>query len=219
MAKAAADFEAYKSSFSPAAPPVSNLTAPSISTGGTTATAPATVAPGGIGSTVPSSPISTTPQNPVYGPDGTEYPSASDAISAGIYNYTTYKPIATPTFNFGTSTGETNPFALTTGTTNPFASPTQTDSSGIGMFAQGGIAAMAPSRFRTGSSPMGTAAFPRKTGPINGPGTGTSDSIPAMLSDGEFVFTAKSVRNFGNGSRKEGARKMYAMMKALERKS
>jgi len=58
--------------------------------------------------------------------------------------------------------------------------------------------------------------FPRKTGPINGPGTGTSDSIPAMLSDGEFVFTAKAVRNAGNGSRRKGAKRMYALMKKLE---
>ena len=59
--------------------------------------------------------------------------------------------------------------------------------------------------------------FPRKNGAINGPGTGTSDDIPAMLSDGEFVFTAKAVRNAGGGDRKEGANKMYSMMKSLER--
>jgi hypothetical protein len=62
----------------------------------------------------------------------------------------------------------------------------------------------------------GTAEFPRKTGPINGPGTGTSDSIPAMLSDGEFVFTAKAVRNAGGGSRRKGAKHMYRLMRALE---
>ena len=61
-----------------------------------------------------------------------------------------------------------------------------------------------------------TTDFPRKNGPINGPGTGTSDDIPAMLSDGEFVFTAKAVRNMGNGSRRKGAKKMYALMKNLE---
>ena len=59
--------------------------------------------------------------------------------------------------------------------------------------------------------------FPRKSGAINGPGTGTSDDIPAMLSDGEFVFTAKAVRNAGGGDRKKGANKMYTMMKSLER--
>ena len=63
----------------------------------------------------------------------------------------------------------------------------------------------------------GTQEFPRKTGEINGPGTGTSDDIPAMLSDGEFVFTAKAVRNAGGGSRREGAKRMYQMMKNLEK--
>ena len=49
-----------------------------------------------------------------------------------------------------------------------------------------------------------------------GPGTGTSDSIPAMLSDGEFVMTAKAVRGAGGGDRREGARKMYQAMDRLE---
>jgi hypothetical protein len=49
-----------------------------------------------------------------------------------------------------------------------------------------------------------------------GPGTGTSDSIPAMLSDGEFVMTAKAVRGAGGGDRREGARKMYQAMDNLE---
>ena len=35
-------------------------------------------------------------------------------------------------------------------------------------------------------------------GEVEGPGTGTSDSIPARLSDGEFVFTAKSVEQIGS---------------------
>lgn len=33
-------------------------------------------------------------------------------------------------------------------------------------------------------------------GKVNGPGTGTSDSIPAMLSNGEFVMTAQATRMF-----------------------
>tara|TARA_R110002111_G_scaffold99148_1_gene153143 strand:+ start:339 stop:1241 length:903 start_codon:yes stop_codon:yes gene_type:complete len=39
--------------------------------------------------------------------------------------------------------------------------------------------------------------FPRKNGPIAGPGTETSDEIPAMLSDGEFVINARTVRGLG----------------------
>jgi hypothetical protein len=58
--------------------------------------------------------------------------------------------------------------------------------------------------------------FPRKNGPIYGPGTETSDDIPAMLSDGEFVMTAKAVRGAGNGSREVGMRRMYDMMRKFE---
>jgi len=92
------------------------------------------------------------------------------------------------------------------------------------MFAQGGIAAVAPAKYNLGgyaSGGIGSMAkkYPRRTGQISGPGTGTSDSIPAMLSDGEFVMTAKAVRGAGGGSRREGARKMYQMMRKFERNS
>ena len=35
------------------------------------------------------------------------------------------------------------------------------------------------------------------SGPVEGPGSGVSDSIPARLSDGEFVFTAKATQQIG----------------------
>ena len=73
--------------------------------------------------------------------------------------------------------------------------------------------------------------FPPMDGDINGPGTETSDDIPAMLSDGEFVMTAKAVKGAGgfdmtandsngivtltpNGdpSRDSGTRVMYKLM-------
>ena len=53
-------------------------------------------------------------------------------------------------------------------------------------------------------------------GEIVGPGTPTSDSIPAMLSDGEFVMNARAVRGAGGGDRQKGAKKMYAMMRQFE---
>jgi hypothetical protein len=62
----------------------------------------------------------------------------------------------------------------------------------------------------------GGRAFPRRNGGISGPGTGTSDDIPAMLSDGEFVMTAQAVQGAGNGSRKQGMRRMYDMMRNFE---
>lgn len=59
----------------------------------------------------------------------------------------------------------------------------------------------------------------RVGGSINGPGTGTSDSIPARLSDGEFVMTAKAVRGAGDGNRKAGAKHMYDLMHKFERRA
>ena len=49
-----------------------------------------------------------------------------------------------------------------------------------------------------------------------GPGTGTSDDIPAMLSDGEFVMTAKAVENAGGGDRELGSNRMMNMMRNFE---
>ena len=68
-----------------------------------------------------------------------------------------------------------------------------------------------------GIASLGSGGYPRRTGQINGPGTATSDSIPAMLSDGEFVMTAKAVRGAGKGNRRAGAKRMYALMNQLEK--
>ena len=80
-------------------------------------------------------------------------------------------------------------------------------------------------RYSYGANPLqgitpGTPGSPLTAaggGEVMGPGTGTSDSIPAMLSDGEFVMTAKAVRNAGNGDRDVGAARMYDMMNRFER--
>lgn len=94
-----------------------------------------------------------------------------------------------------------------------FAGPQAAQQAGMAVQALNQRGIMGAQGLRNGGQPT---KFPRKTGPINGPGTGTSDSIPAMLSDGEFVFTAKAVRNAGHGSRRKGARRMYKLMKMLE---
>ena len=47
------------------------------------------------------------------------------------------------------------------------------------------------------------------SGSVEGPGTGVSDSIPARLSDGEFVFTAKAVEEIGEDT-------LMSMMKDAE---
>ena len=50
------------------------------------------------------------------------------------------------------------------------------------------------------------------SGPVEGPGSGVSDSIPARLSDGEFVFTAKATEEIG-------ASELMRMMKDAEAKA
>ena len=50
------------------------------------------------------------------------------------------------------------------------------------------------------------------SGPVEGPGSGVSDSIPARLSDGEFVFTAKATEEIG-------ADELMRMMKDAEIKA
>ena len=56
-------------------------------------------------------------------------------------------------------------------------------------------------------------------GGVTGAGTGTSDSIPAYLSHGEHVWTAKSVRGMGDGNMEKGFKKLNTMMKKAETRS
>ena len=87
-------------------------------------------------------------------------------------------------------------------------------------FNQGGLAAIAELDMRDG-------------GESDGPGTGTSDDIPAMLSDGEFVMTAKATKGAGafnvnktksgielisggKASRKKGVENMRELMDIFE---
>jgi len=87
---------------------------------------------------------------------------------------------------------------------------------------QGGLQAVK----QLGKADQGLSSFYQKADPammkagggeVEGPGTGTSDSIPANLSDGEFVMTAEAVRNAGGGDRNIGAARMYDLMNRFER--
>ena len=87
-------------------------------------------------------------------------------------------------------------------------------------YNQGGLATIAELDMRDG-------------GESAGPGTGTSDDIPAMLSDGEFVMTANATRGAGafdlnktksgielisggNTSREKGVENMRELMDIFE---
>lgn len=75
-------------------------------------------------------------------------------------------------------------------------------------------------RAQMGMAMGGLTALARGGRFLEGPGDGTSDSIPARiggrqearLADGEFVVDARTVSELGNGSSKAGAKKLYAMM-------
>jgi len=58
--------------------------------------------------------------------------------------------------------------------------------------------------------------FPRMDGDINGPGTETSDDIPAMLSDGEFVMTGRAVRGAGSYEMKSEPGGIISLVPSLE---
>jgi hypothetical protein len=66
--------------------------------------------------------------------------------------------------------------------------------SGLSSLAQALSDAVDKIRSKDAGSPVAHAA---SGGHITGPGTSTSDSIPARLSDGEYVLNAKAVQNVG----------------------
>jgi hypothetical protein len=59
-----------------------------------------------------------------------------------------------------------------------------------------------------GALPAEHDAAPRQSFAVNGAGDGRSDSIPAKLSDGEYVMDAETVSLLGNGSNKAGAHQL-----------
>ncbi len=98
--------------------------------------------------------------------------------------------------------------------------------------SMGGLQELRPN-FAMGRSVMANELDMRMGGPSIGPGTGTSDDIPAMLSDGEFVMTSAANNGLGgfkvtktetgielvpNGqpNRQQGAKNMDKLMKTFE---
>lgn len=68
--------------------------------------------------------------------------------------------------------------------------------------------------FSNNALPAMTAARGRY---VKGGGTGTSDSIPAVLSDGEYVMDAQTVSMLGDGSSDAGAEKLDYMREQLRK--
>jgi hypothetical protein len=150
-------------------------------------------------------------------------PEGMPALSGGSPRMAAYGGIMNlnmggmPRYNYG---GEVQYF-------NQGGMPRYNYGGGVQYFNQGGAVAMAEGGDMDAT--INIEEFPAKDGQIDGPGTEVSDDIPAMLSDGEFVMTAKAVKGAGafnindnngiltltpNGdpSRDSGTRVMYKLM-------
>jgi hypothetical protein len=164
-------------------------------------------------------------------PSRVEYglnPEGMPALSGGSPRMAAYGGIMNlnmggmPRYNYG---GEVQYF-------NQGGMPRYNYGGGVQYFNQGGTVAMAEGGDMDAT--INIEDFPAKDGQIDGPGTEVSDDIPAMLSDGEFVMTAKAVKGAGsfnindnngiltltpNGdpSRDSGTRVMYKLMEHFGR--
>jgi hypothetical protein len=101
-----------------------------------------------------------------------------------------------PTLSGGRATPETVA-ADPVGVTDPAMeeTPVMARYGGAIMSARNGGYVM-PMAYKKGGN-VSTEDFERMNGGINGEGTETSDDVPAMLSDGEFVMTGQAVRGAG----------------------
>jgi hypothetical protein len=144
------------------------------------------------------------------------------AKPASYYNYGAGSGGSTPLMNAGTGAAPSSgvPFK-TSGTSSNVAGLTSATGSGalsraglsmldsnqaISGFAKGGLAEHNP-EFITGATGHH----------VKGAGDGQSDSIPAMLADGEYVFDADTVAALGNGSNDAGARILDKMRENLRK--
>lgn len=145
--------------------------------------------------------------------------------------------IATPSYyNYGQPTNATSPLMASTitgmpapgipvkATSNAYSPLSAGTASGSGLTQAGlamlgggggGLAGYAAGGDVEGHNPQFITG---KTGYyVRGEGDGQSDSIPAMLADGEYVFDADTVAALGNGSNEAGARILDKMRENLRK--
>jgi hypothetical protein len=96
---------------------------------------------------------------------------------------------------------------------SPFmqTSATLPDVSSIAKFAAGGSIMPSPLMAAAGGVPHKGSHY------VQGAGGGQDDLIDARLADGEYVFDADIVSALGDGSNKEGAKKLDAMREAIRK--
>ena len=140
-----------------------------------------------------------------------------DAPKSDVLNPLLFSLAGFPVTNQGTPTqdpySDTSLGTTTTNTPAPAPVP-QPQPEQPQNFAQGGLASV---------HPAGEPEFYSEGGLhnryIKGDGDGTSDSIPAMVADSEFVMPADVVAALGNGSSDAGAHKLDMMVQQIRKRA
>jgi hypothetical protein len=129
-------------------------------------------------------------------------PGVGGAFKVGGLDYTT--PPATDTYRYAMGPAMDIPAGMDLrGATSPYAG-----------YGPGTLGEETFKRV-TGMAHGGAMGYARGSSrdsfAVEGPGTGRSDDIPAVLSDGEYVIDAETVALLGDGSSKAGAKKLDEM--------
>ena len=134
------------------------------------------------------------------------------AKATGYYNYGSSSGGSTPLMNAGSVTAPSSGMPFKTQTPSSSNVAGLTSSSGSGALSRAGLSMLDSNNTISGYAKGGLAEHNPEfiTGAtghhVKGEGDGQSDSIPAMLADGEYVFDADTVAALGNGSNDAGAR-------------
>ena len=139
------------------------------------------------------------------------------------YNYGSTGGGSTPLMGTGTAAMPASgmPFKTQTPTSSNVAG--LTSSTGSGALARAGLSMLDSNNTVAGFAKGGLAEHKPEfiTGAtghhVKGEGDGQSDSIPAMLADGEYVFDADTVAALGNGSNDAGAAVLDKMRQNLRK--
>lgn len=135
------------------------------------------------------------------------------AVLPDPYSLNTYTPTNTAPetfFSYGTVTTPAD--NLLGGATTPTSAlQTASNPATIQQYATGGQVMPSPLMAAHGGVPHKGSHY------VQGAGGGQDDLVDAKLADGEYVFDAEIVSALGDGSNKEGARKLDAMREAIRR--
>ena len=135
------------------------------------------------------------------------------AVLPDPYSFDSLAPAAPAPASFFSYGSESKPadnlLGGSTNTTSPLASATTPPP--VQQYAAGGQVMNSPLMAAAGGVPHKGSHY------VQGAGGGQDDLVDAKLADGEYVFDAEIVSALGDGSNKEGARKLDAMREAIRR--